>query len=598
MNSERNSRRNAGRATAQHGEQDSGSPDGESQSTFSGRKFAGCLLLIVFLTALAYCRVPSFQYLNWDDNVYVVRRQEIHDGLTLSGLRWAFSTFEAANWHPLVWVSYMCEIEIFGIDSGAMHVVNLALHLANTALVAILIRRFTGHTWSGLAVAAMFGLHPQHVEAVAWISERKELLCVFFGLLALLAWQAWQVRFRTRDWIAAHVLFALSLLSKQMLVTLPFLMLVIEVFPLSRVSPAPMTVRRAVHAIRNKAGFFLLAFSSLAAAFAAQDSSGAIADSWRLPLWVRIANALHSIAAYVMQTFVPLKLSAFYRHPQSDVSVSLALLSLSMLSLLSLLVWRNRSRPGMVAGWLWFLGTLVPVLGIVQLGAAARADRYTYFPHIGLFLMLTAIPCLNERRYRRFAVAGFALCLLFCGHLTLQQTAVWHDSISLWQSVLLNDPDNYRAHEHLATALLEAGRTDEAAAAARIALRYSENGQSSQSCMTLGTSLLKSGQVAESVEHLRRAVMLAPDDGVAALHLAYALRESDSAESLALFERARTLDPQNIECLAGLANAEARRGNLRRSIALYQETLRISPGDERLKENLRIIEDTQRQCEQ
>ena len=553
--------------------------------------FYSCLAAVVVSTAIVYCRVPSFQYLNWDDNVYVVQRNEIQDGLTLSGVRWAFSTFEAANWHPLVWLSFMCEIEMFGISSLAMHTTNLVLHLANTALVAILIRRLTGWMWSGLSVSALFGLHPQHVEAVAWISERKELLCVFFGLLTMLAWHENRVRNRTGLGFAAHVLFVLSLLTKQMLVTLPFLLLVIEFFPLSSEKSKLLSMRSGALAVRNISGLFLLAFAALVAAFAAQRDGGAIADVVVVPLWVRLTNAVSSVGWYLGQTFVPLGLNPFYRHPVEGVSVPFALIVLIVIAAISVLVWRLRIHPGIVAGWLWFLGTLVPVLGIVQLGAAARADRYVYFPHIGLFVLLVSMPWIIAPQFRRSVKAGFAIVAVLFTYLTFQQTAVWRDSVSLWQGSLRCDPDSYRAHEHLATALLATDHLDESVAESRVALRYPENSASSQCYLTLATALLRSGHAAESVEFFRVSIDLSSDNAVASLHLGHALREMDAAESFGWYERAYTLAPGSIECLSGLANAEARRGNFERAIFLYREARRISPTDELLKENIRIIQD-------
>lgn len=553
--------------------------------------FVPGVFLIVVLCLIVYCRVPWFEFLNWDDNVYVVRRHEIRNGVTLAGLRWAFSTFETSNWHPLVWISHMCEIQLFGVSSGVMHTVNLALHLTNAVLVACLIRRLTGSLVFALAVSAFFSLHPQHVEVVAWVSERKELLCVLFGLMTLLAWQSCRIRFRRRTWIAAHVFYALSLFSKQMLVTLPFLMVVLEFFPLNSNETSALGIRSLPKRILNKAGFFTMAFVAVAAAFAAQSSGGAIADGESLPLWLRFANAPNSIAAYIGQTFLPLHLSPFYRHPQSDVSIFQVLYSTAVLLAISVVVWIQRKQPGLVAGWLWFLGTLVPVLGIVQLGAAARADRYTYFPHIGLFLMLVAVVSRLCPRWNRIVATAFLSGLLIFSVKTYFQSAVWRNSISLWQSVLDTDADSYRAHEHLAAALLEADRLEDAITEAKHALCYPENRQSGQSDLTLGTALLKSGRPDESVEFLQNSVRLLPNDAVAAMHLGFALRDTAPAESIALFRRACALDPFNVEAIANLANIEARRGNLAAAIELYRGALKISLDDARLKDNLRIIEE-------
>ncbi|MBC7966124.1 MAG: hypothetical protein H7Z17_09390 [Fuerstia sp.] len=345
------------------------------------------LVLLLLATFLPYSSVYSFEFLNWDDLSYVTDRPEVRGGLTGYGIRWAFVTFQNANLHPLTWLSYMTEVELFGLRSSAMHLTNLGIHLANTLLVALLMRRWSSSTLLPLGVALFFGIHPQHVEVVAWVSERKELLAVFFGLFAMLWWDSYRATGRHRDWWLAHLSFLLSLLSKQMLVTLPMLLVVLEVCPL-RDSETELRLEQIPKSLWRVRWFLLLSVAFTIGIFAAQRTGGAVLAVEHLPLMYRIANAIQSLAYYLAQTFVPFNLIPFYRHPFLDISIPETFFCGAILLAFAGFVWSRRKQPGVLAGALWFLGTLVPVIGLVQLGSAARADRYMYFPHLGLFMML------------------------------------------------------------------------------------------------------------------------------------------------------------------------------------------------------------------
>lgn len=281
-------------------------------------------------------------------------------------MKWAFATFQNANWHPLTWLSYMLEIELFGLNPGVMHLTNLGLHCLNTILVACVLNGLTGNRGLSLGVALLFGVHPQHVEAVAWVSERKELLCIFFGLQSMLVWQLSRMSGKLRHRVFAYLLFVLSLLSKQMLVTLPFLLVVLAICPLKS-ADHQIQWKRIANAVRSVWCYFLLAFGFTVAVFAAQRSGDAIISVDVLPIRFRMANAVQSLVLYVVQTFVPVRLNPFYRHSMLDTSIWLALVCCAILLAAVVWVFRNRRHPGILAGSLWFLGTLVPVIGIVQL---------------------------------------------------------------------------------------------------------------------------------------------------------------------------------------------------------------------------------------
>jgi tetratricopeptide (TPR) repeat protein len=551
-------------------------------------------LVAVFCVAfIPYSGVRAFEFVLWDDNVYVIDRPEIHGGLTSDGIKWSFTTFDNANWHPLTWLSYMLEIELFGLDSGVMHLTNLGLHCLNTVLVACVLNSLTGSHGLSLAIAMLFGVHPQHVEAVAWVSERKELLGIFFGLQSMLVWQWSRMSGNLRHRALAYLLFVLSLLSKQMLITLPFLLVVLDIFPM-RTEDNNIHWKRLVPAVRSVWCYFLLSLGFTVTVFAAQRSGGAIMSTEALPIRYRLANAVQSLILYVAQTFVPLKLSPFYRHSLQDISVGLTLLCCAALLAAGVWIWKNRTHPGILAGSLWFLGTLVPVLGIVQLGAASRADRYMYFPHVGLFLLFGSLPVF-QKRVGLIAVTSTLLSIATVSSiLTWHQSQIWRDSISLWQACLHADPDNYRGHDQLALALLVDEQIEEALRESQVAMQYLENQSYGGTHTTLGCAQLFSGDMENAITNLKEAIRIRPDDHRALINLGYALHMSDLAESKRLFRQALKYSPMNVEAMGNLANCEAEEGNFSAAIELLKTAIKIDPDNPQLKENLRTFQEADR----
>ena len=556
--------------------------------------FVTGLVLISGLTLFVYSSVYAFQFVNWDDNIYITGRPEIHQGLTRGGLLWAFSTFQNSNWHPLTWLSYMAEIEIFGLDSGVMHLTNLALHCLNTVLVGYVVRGLTRNEWLAMGVALFFSVHPQHVEAVAWVSERKELLGVFFGLQAMLFWQQFIARGKSCFWFFAHLFFILSLLSKQMLITLPFLLVVLAVCPL-RPHENQIQWRQIPQAARSLWGFFVLTLLFTICVFLAQDAGESIVSREVIPLWLRGSNAIQSIVFYMAQTFVPVGLNPFYRYPMSEISSWLTVFCAACLMGALWFVWTNRSQPGIMAGALWFLGALVPVVGLVQLGSAARADRYMYFPHIGLFLLIGSLPLFHRTQYMKFTMSALVLVAVTFSWLTFQQVQIWRDGISLWSACVRVDPDSYRGHDSLALALLAEEQIPEALRESQIAIKYPENRVEGMTYTTLGCALLFSGDTAGAVENLREAIRLTPEDYRALTNLGYALHESDLTEAKRLFSEALKLNPSSVEAMANLANCEAEQGHYSQAIELLERAIRISPNEERLRENVKRFREAQRQ---
>lgn len=438
--------------------------------------FMRFVLLAVLLaaTAWAYAPVQDAAFINFDDDDYVYNNPAVRAGLTSQGALWAFNTAHASNYHPLTWISHMMDVALFGLNPGAHHSMNVFLHLLNVALLYALIVSATRRGWAALAVAALWALHPLHVESVAWISERKDVLSALFFLLTLLAW-VWYAR-RPGIWryLLALLLLALGLLAKPMLVTVPCVLLLVDWWPLGRMQ----SVRDFKRLLLEKGPFFLLAAGSVLATLWAQGGAGAMASLEELPLGARLANVPVAYATYLWKTLWPAGLGIFYPFVRPPLWLATACL-LGLLAVTALL-WRVRGRdPWGLMGWLWFLGTLAPVIGIVQVGGQAWADRYSYIPHIGLmwgavWAASAAASRLQARQAQQLRTAmGLGLALL-CGILAWgaqAQARHWQDSETLYRRTLDVTHDNYMIHYNLAVHYRGQGRLAEAIGQYEAALR-------------------------------------------------------------------------------------------------------------------------------
>jgi protein O-mannosyl-transferase len=412
---------------------------------------------ILFLAVLSlYHPAWEFGFVNWDDVDYTIDNPPVAYGLSWEGVRWAFGSFHAANWHPVTWLSHMTDCTLFGLDPGPMHAVNTLLHGFNTVLVFVTLRALTGTFWRSAVVAAIFALHPAHVESVAWIAERKDLLCAFWGLLSLFFYAKYADKpegaiHRNRFYLISLGCFGLGLMSKPMLVTWPFLLLVLDVWPLRRGSGWLDPSMKAL--VREKIPYLLLTLASCAVTWAAQSQGGAIAPITQLGLWDRLSNASISYFRYVQKYIWPDPLFAPYPPVEwPPLLGAAAVLAISAGTFWAVL--RFQRSPEAAAGWLWFVGLLVPVIGLVQVGNQSMADRYTYLPFLGLStLVVWSAAKLATSRPRRNALCLFFACLLVAlTWQTQRQLPHWRNGQTLFLHSLSCDPGNLDAASNLAWA--------------------------------------------------------------------------------------------------------------------------------------------------
>ena len=515
----------------------------------------------------AFGRIRGHQFILYDDPEYVVENLHVRAGLGLEGVRWAFTTGHSANWHPLTWLSHMLDCQLFGLNPGLHHLTSLLLHAANSVLLFWVLKRMTGARWPSAFAAALFALHPLHVESVAWVAERKDVLSTLFWLLALWAYARYAERPGGGRYGLSLALFLLGLMAKPMLVTLPFVLLLLDYWPLGRIlGPARSTF---VSLLVEKVPFLVLSAASSVVTFLVQRKWGAVASVAEIPWVDRLANAVVAYAAYLRKTIWPSDLAFFYPLPHERPLGQVALAALVMIGLSALVLRGSRRHPYLATGWGWYVVTLVPVIGLVQVGDQAMADRYTYVPSIGLFVIAAwgGAEVLGRRRLHSRALASLAAGLsLACGLATWFQAGTWKNSLTLFEHALRVTENNYLAHAGLGLALAESGRLDEAIAHYGEALRV--NPFYSPAEASLGLALAQKGRVAEAIVHYRAALRLRPNRTEALNNLAWLLATSrdpkfrNGAEAVELAERAYTLtgrsNPNYLDTLAA-AYAEAGR---------------------------------------
>ena len=547
------------------------------------RQFAFICLLLAFGTTALYWPITSHPFILYDDEQYVSANPHVTTGLSEANFVWAFKNSEAANWHPLTWISHQADCQVFGLNAGGHHLVNLLFHVANTLLVFVFLRGATGALWRSAFVAALFAWHPLHVESVAWASERKDTLSTFFWLLTMMAYVRFTELSKVQSpkskffYLSALILFALGLMSKQMLVTLPCVLLLLDFWPLQRISdfrfpPSDLFRRLLV----EKIPFFAMTVVASAVIYFVQTDAGAV---WKTPLSDRLANAVLAYARYVAKIFWPADLAIVYPHPGHwPVILTLgALVALAAWTFLCVHRWRQ--SPFLAVGWFWFLGTLVPTIGIVQVGAQSMADRYTYIPSIGFFIALvwgaTELCESKPERKRIFLLLGggaLAGCLL----VTSIQISYWRDSIRLFRHAVEATQDNFVAANCLGKAYEKIGDNAHALVLYREAVRLAPRYPQSQ--FNLALTLLAYGQTAEALEHLQAAAALEPRNPDIQFDLGVYFSQHESwTNAAACFRNSLSVRSDFAPAQCNLASALANLGKFAEAAPHYREALRLKP---------------------
>lgn len=570
----------------------------------------GIYLLLAGLSLAVFGQTIHYDFVNFDDDLYVYNTPAIRAGLTINGMASAFTSPHARNWHPITTISHMLDCQLYGLNAGGHHATNVILHTIAVLLLFAVLRQMTGAIWRSAIVAALFAVHPLHVESVAWVSERKDILSAIFFLLMLGAYVRYARAPSVTRYLVVAVLFAAGLMSKPMLVTAPLVLLFLDYWPLRRFEQLSSTTRKTkVLKSRNQGriirGLFLekipllvLSAGSGIITFALQKrAAGAIPP---LPFLWRAQNAVITYIIYAWKTLWPTRLAVFYPHPNDTWAtwqVGLAILLLLAITCAAI-IWRDK-RPYLFTGWFWYLVMLVPVIGLVQVGEQGHADRYTYLPSIGLFLIAVwaaggVIAVGQVRLWRGVATAGTVVIVAVLACAAFTQTSYWRNSETLWTHALAVTGDNDVAHNNLGYLCVDRGDLDNALshfeAASRIRsgkLDAHYNLGTAFVEMNLGDALARKGEADEAMVHFEQAIKLQPDYAEAYYNRGNVLfAKGRIDEAIADFEKALQIQPDDADAHTGLGNALLRKGALKDAIAHYNEAMALGPDDPHSRSNL------------
>ena len=490
------------------------SAEGQSSGCRNVLRVGGICIALCIILQVIYVQTLQFQFVNYDDNVYIYENNHMKQGLTKGNLEWAFTGTYASNWHPLTWISHMLDVERYGLDKpGGHHLTSVLFHTATAIVLLLALRRLTGSLLPSVFAAAVFAVHPLRVESVAWVAERKDVLSGFFFALTLLAYASYARRPSLHRYAHVVLAFVLGLLSKPMLVTVPFVLLLLDFWPLGRLvskSRRPAGVPSLGWLLAEKSPLLILAVAASVITVYAQEI--ALRPIEQIPLSARAANAAVSYVAYIRQMFWPSDLAVIYKHPLNSLPWWQVIGAFSFLigTTIGAIAVRQR-RPYLLVGWLWYLGMLVPVIGLIQVGYQARADRYTYLPQIGLIIALTwwAADLVAGWRLPRPALVVTALSLVvvlaWCAK---RQTSYWRDSESLFTRALACTTGNDIAHNNLGLALEKSGKYEEAANHFYAAIEMNPN--DALSCINMGHALAMQGKQQEALRYLQGCWPLLP----------------------------------------------------------------------------------------
>lgn len=551
-----------------------------------GAKKTWAIALILFIVTMAlFWPSVHYDFVAGDDAAYVYENPQVQRGLSLDGLRWAFTTIDAANWHPLTWVSLMADSSMFGGFAGGYHLINFFLHAINTLLLFLLLKRMTSAFWPSAFAAAFFGWHPLHVESVAWVAERKDVLSTLFLILTLWAYLEYTEKGKTWRYLVALAMFALGLMAKPMLVTVPLVLLLLDYWPLKRersMAARPQATNTqwpSAKLLLEKLPFFGLALGTSVMTWHAQNAGKAIKSFQVVPLSLRTSNAILSYAMYLRDILLPRHLSPSYPLP-SEIPVSYLALAIGLLAAISWLALHFRSMyPWVLIGWLWFLISLLPVIGLIQIGSQARADRYMYIPSIGLFVAgcwSIAEALKSKPQMRNLSVSLGAGALIAIMLLTHRQLAYWHDSITLFTRALTVTRDNATAENNLAVGLSKAGHNLEAIPHYERAVRLAPNFAKYR--YNLGIELAAQNKLPEAEYQFSEALKLNPQSEKAHNNLGVVLaQENKSDAAMEQFRESIRLNPLFPSPYLNLAMELQDKGDFGAAFTNYTKAVELQP---------------------
>jgi protein O-mannosyl-transferase len=572
-----------------------GIPTCEMRDKTSERwRVAGICLGLAALVWFVFGQTIKFPFVNFDDPEYVYEVPEINAGVTLHGIKWAFTHWPATNWFPLKNISLMLDFQFYGFNPGAFHFTNVVLHAAAVVLLFLVLRQMTSTSaartsiWSSAFVTAIFAIHPLRAESVVWIEERKDVLSGFFFMLTLAAYLHYTRKPSIGRYLTMSILFAASLLSKPMLVTTPFILLLLDYWPLNRsqrteVRDQKISKSRWTKLVLEKLPLFALSVVDAILTAGGIAPAHSVAD--QLPFVSRVANAFESYVIYIWQMIWPANLGVYYPYSQNGLPIWQAVLAAAILLAITIVVFvLRKSRKYLLVGWLWYLSMLLPVIGIIQVNLQTHADRYTYLPQIGLYLLIvwTVADLSANWRYRTQITAVLAIvAIAACALAARVQASYWRDSETLWMHTIAVTKDNYFAHASLADLLMRRGRVGEAIEHSEEALRIRPGDADAQN--NLGLALLQTGDVKRAIAHLQKALEIDPGHMNAEVNLAWVLASAadesmrDGARAVQLAEDvARRAGHPNAIVLRTLAAAYAETGRFSAAIETAQQAIAIA----------------------
>ena len=565
--------------------------------------FLICIVLVL-ATCLIYAQVAGFQFLNYDDGLYVTANSHVASGLNRSSVRWAMTGVVNDNWQPMVWLSYMLDSQLWGLNAGAFHITNLLLHIANTLLMMILLYKMTGSLWKSAFVTAIFALHPLHVESVAWVSERKDVLSTLFWLLTMLAYVGYVKKPGVCRYLLVVIVFALGLTAKPMLITLPIILLLLDYWPLGRLrmgGSQPGAARPLRFLIVEKLPLVALSIGTGVIALLTREMSEIGQQFCDVTIGMRAANSIYSLIVYLRKMILPYDLIPFYTHPGASLPSWQVIGSAVLVVAITWCSLRSRKYPYLTVGWLWYLISLLPVIELVQVGMHARADRYTYVPMTGIAIMIAwGVPDVISRMQKQNSkesadkagqankmvgivavavIAAFAAC-------SYQQISYWRDSMSLFNYTVNTDPNNYVGHNNLGVALMSQSKDEAALKQFRKAVKIEPRCLRAQ--RNLCNQLYITGHTDDAIDQIHKMLELYPHEerGYLMLGMIY-LRQSKLDLAEKYIEQALYENPNDAKAHQGLGVLLLKKGKIDEAIAQISIAAKLSPRDPAIQDKLK-----------